>query len=180
MMEHVNRHPRADEWIERLGLRVLEGESGWWTPAFRSDVEVRTVDGVASPAANAIYYLLDPRRPINAWHWLAADDTHVIVDGGPVEYVVVDSDGMVTSSVVTRETRPMITVPAGSYKALRLVDPAGFALICSVVTPAWTPGRVRIGPPTRIERPAWLDDLTMSELTTGVAGVRRCSGRPAT
>lgn len=180
MMEHVNRHPRADEWIERLGLRVLEGESGWWTPAFRSHVEVRTVDGVASPAANAIYYLLDPRRPINAWHWLAADDTHVIVDGGPVEYVVVDSDGVVTSSVVTRETRPMITVPAGSYKALRLVDPAGFALICSVVTPAWTPDRVRIGPPTRIERPAWLDDLTMSELTTGVAGVRRCSDRPAT
>ncbi|WP_300590425.1 cupin domain-containing protein [Microbacterium sp.] len=180
MMEHVTRHPRADEWIERLGLRALEGESGWWTPAFRSHVEVRTVDGVASPAANAIYYLLDPRRPINAWHWLAADDTHVIVDGGPVEYVVVDSDGMVTTSVVSRETRPMITVPAGSYKALRLVDPAGFALICSVVTPAWTPDRVRIEPPTRIERPAWLDDLTMSELTTGVAGVRRCSDRPAT
>lgn len=180
MMEHVTRHPRADEWIERLGLSVLEGESGWWSPAFRSDVEVRTVDGVASPAANAIYYLLDPCRPINAWHWLAVDDTHVIVDGGPVEYVVADSDGVVTMSVVSRETRPMITVPAGSYKALRLVDPEGFALICSVVTPAWTPERVRIEPPVRIVRPSWLDDATMSELTTGIARARGCSDRSPT
>lgn len=180
MMEHVTRHPRADDWIERLGLRVLEGESGWWAPAFRSDVEVRTVDGLASPAANAIYYLLDPRHPINAWHWLAVDDTHVIVDGGPVEYVVVNSDGVVTRSVVSRETRPMITVPAGSYKALRLVDPAGFALICSVVTPAWTPERVRIEPPMRIVRPSWLDGLTMSELTTGVVSVPGRSDLPPT
>ncbi len=179
-MEHVTHHPRADEWIERLGLRVLEGESGWWAPAFRSDVEVRTADGAASPAANAIYYLLDPRRPINAWHWLAVDDTHVIVDGGPVEYVVVDSDGAVTRSVVSRETRPMITVPAGSYKALRLVDSAGFALICSVVTPAWTPERVRIEPPAQIMRPSWLDDLTMSELTTGNGSAPGRPDRPLT
>jgi predicted cupin superfamily sugar epimerase len=173
MMERVNGHPRAEEWIERLGLQVLEGESGWWAPAFRSDVEVRTLDGVASPAANAIYYLLDPRRPINAWHWLASDDTHVVVDGGAVEYLVVSGDGAVTRSVISRETRPMISIPAGSYKALRLVDRAAFALICSIVTPAWTPERVRIEPPAHILRPAWLDDVAMSELTTGFADGQR-------
>jgi uncharacterized protein len=164
----VNRHPRADEWIERLGLSVLEGESGWWAPAFRSDVAVRTSDDVESPASNAIYYLLDPRRPINAWHWLASDDTHVVVDGGPVEYIVVSEDGSVTRSVILRETRPMISVPAGSYKALRLVDPAGFALVCSIVTPAWTPERVRVEAPAHIVRPSWLDDATMSAFTTGI------------
>ncbi len=61
----------------------------------------------------------------------------------------------------------MISIPAGSHKALRLLEPGAFALMGSVVTPAWTPERVRIGPPVLASRPAWLTDALMTALTTG-------------
>lgn len=160
-------HPRAAYWIEHLGLEVLEGESGWWTGRFRSAVEVSAAGG-PSVACNAIYYLLEPSRPINAWHWLASDDTHVLIEGGPVEYVVATADGAVSRTIVDAGANPMISVPAGSYKALRLTAADGYALIGSVVAPAWTPDRVRVEPPALTERPTWLTDDLMGRLTTGV------------
>lgn len=160
----MSPHPAAADWIARLDLSVLPGESGWWAPVHRSAIDV----GTGSPACNAIYYLLEPSRPINAWHWLASDDTHVLIDGGPVEYVVVGPDGQVSTTVVSRLAQPMITVPGGSHKALRLVDPDGFALMGSVVAPAWTPQGTVIGPPTIRSRPTWLTDQVMAELTSGV------------
>jgi len=45
-------------------------------------------------ACNVISYLLDVERPINAWHHLASDDTHMLLDGGPVEYLTVEADGV--------------------------------------------------------------------------------------
>lgn len=162
----TSQNPRAAFWIERLGLTVLEGESGWWAGAFRSSVPV-AADGAGTTACNAIYYLLEPGRPINAWHWLASDDTHVLIEGGPVEYVVAAADGTVTRTLVDSGSTPMISIPAGSSKALRLVDPGGFALIGSVVAPAWAPDRVRIGAPRLRSRPPWLTDDLMRSLTTG-------------
>ncbi|MGP3536530.1 cupin domain-containing protein [Microbacterium sp. RD1] len=159
-------HPRAAYWIEHLGLEVLEGESGWWTGRFRSAVDVNGAGG-PSVACNAIYYLLEPSRPINAWHWLASDDTHVLIEGGPVEYIVAAADGVVSRSVVNGGANPMISIPAGSHKALRLTAPDSFALIGSVVAPAWTPERVRVEPPALRERPPWLTDDLMRRLTTG-------------
>ncbi|WP_125132076.1 cupin domain-containing protein [Microbacterium sp. 10M-3C3] len=165
----LSPHPRAAAWIQRLGLEVLEGESGRWAGRFVSEVPHTESGRQDTTACNAIYYLLEPERPINAWHWLASDDTHVLIDGGPVEYIVVDPAGDVQRIVVDAETRPMISVPAGSHKALRLCDPDGFALVGSVVAPAWAPDRVRIEPPAHARRPPWLDDALMAELTTGVA-----------
>ncbi len=164
----MSAHPRAASWISRLGLEELAGESGWWAGRFLSAVPHPAPSGTPTTACNTIYYLLEPARPINAWHWLASDDTHVLIDGGPVEYFVVGPDGAVRRSVLDDTAQPMISVPAGSYKALRLVDPDGFALMGSVVAPAWAPDRVRIEPPAHLRRPQWLDDALMTALTTGV------------
>lgn len=163
----MSPHPRAASWIDRLGLQVLEGESGWWAGRFVSALPHPDSSGTPTTACNAIYYLLEPTRPINAWHVLASDDTHVLIDGGPVEYLVVAPDGEVQRIVMDAVRNPMITVPAGSYKALRLVDSDGFALMGSVVAPAWTPDRVRVEPPVHVQRPEWLDDALMHALTTG-------------
>lgn len=117
-------------------------------------------------ACNVISYLLDAERPINAWHHLASDDTHMLLDGGPVEYLTVEADGEVRATVLDA-AHPVISIPAGSYKALRLLEPDSFALMGSVATPAWTPERVRIEPPTLQARPAWRTDELMCALTTG-------------
>ena len=101
------------------------------------------------PAFSAIYYLLDAERPVNVWHRLDSDDTHVLIDGGPVEYVLLHDDRAPARVVLGRDLAagqtPVLTAPGGSWKALRLLDPDGFALMATVVTPAWTPEGVRIG-----------------------------------
>lgn len=133
---------RAKRWIAELGLEPLAGESGWWAPAAASAVSVALGDREL-PAFNAIYHLLDAERPVNVWHRLDPDDTHVLIDGGPVEYTILRADGEPVRQVLGHDVAsgqaPMVTAPGGSWKALRLVDPAGFALMGSIVTPA--PGR---------------------------------------
>lgn len=165
----MTRPTTAAAWIDALGLEVLPGESGWYTTIHRSEVTVDH-DGDAVAASSSIYYLLDERRPINLWHWLASDDVHVLIDGGPVEYVIVPASGPAERHAlgldVAAGQRPVVPVPAGSYKALRLLDPTGYALMATVVTPAWTPERVRIETPpdallraARVGAPRLTDEL---------------------
>ena len=94
---------------------------------------------------------------MNVWHRLEPDDTHVLVDGGPVEYVILTEARPPQRAVLGRDVAggqvPTITAPARSWKALRLLDPAGFALMTTVVTPGWSEDRVRIGlPPEEADR----------------------------
>lgn len=146
----MSRPTSSSEWIAALGLEVLPGESGWFSTVHRSSVVVDD-HGEAVAASSSIYYLLDAERPINLWHWLASDDVHVLVDGGPVEYVILPPDGPALRVVLGLDVEagevPLVAVPAGSYKALRLLDPEGLALMGSVVSPAWAPERVRIETP---------------------------------
>jgi uncharacterized protein len=144
---------RAAQLIERLGLEVLPGESGWWTAVTRSTVQVSLADGAALPASNTIFYLLSPDRPVNLWHWLEGDDVQVLVEGGPVEYVIVPTTGLPQRQILGRLDDghvPVVVAPGGSWKGLRLLDPAGYALMVSTVTPAWTPRGMRIGMPDEV------------------------------
>jgi predicted cupin superfamily sugar epimerase len=138
----------AQGWIEALGLEPLPGESGWWAPLSTSAASVRMGDRDL-PAYSSIHYLLDADRPVNVWHRLEPDDTHVLLDGGPVEYVIL-ADGLPPRRVVLGRDAAAgqtqtVTAPAGSWKGLRLLEPQGFALMVTVVTPGWTEDRVRIG-----------------------------------
>lgn len=170
------RPTTAAGWIEALGLEVLPGESGWYTTIHRSAVTVDH-DGDVVAASSSIYYLLDGQRPVNLWHWLASDDVHVLIDGGPVEYVIVPAAGAAERHVlgldIAAGQTPVVPVPADSYKALRLLDPTGYALMATVVTPAWTPDRVRIEtPPAAVLARAragapWLTDDVVTLLATG-------------
>jgi predicted cupin superfamily sugar epimerase len=145
----IDATQRSHELIERLGLAVLPGESGWWTAITRSSVTV-TSNGRPLPASNTIYYLLSPERPVNLWHWLEGDDIQVLVEGGPVEYVIVPTAGLPQRHVLGRlddGRAPVVIAPGASWKGLRLAEPDSYALMVSTVTPAWAPDRMRIGMP---------------------------------
>jgi predicted cupin superfamily sugar epimerase len=135
----VSRPTTAAEWIVALDLEVLDGESGRFAVVHGHE------------ASSSIYYLLDAELPVNLWHWLASDDVHVLVDGGPVEYVIVPPSGPARRHVLGLDVAagqvPVVPVPADSYKGLRLLDPADYALMVTVVAPPWTPERVRIETP---------------------------------
>jgi len=162
----------AREWIDALGLQPLPGESGWWAPLSTSEATVE-VGERRLPAYSAIHYLLDAARPVNVWHRLEPDDTHVLVAGGPVEYVILPEGRPARREVLGRDVaagqKTTVTAPAGAWKGLRLLDPDGFALMTTVVTPGWTEDRVRIGlPPGEAARWAgtapWLTEALIERL----------------
>jgi predicted cupin superfamily sugar epimerase len=139
---------RARELIRILHLRVLPKESGYLGIIGRSAQTV-AVDGRTLAVQSQNYYLLTRDRPINYLHWLASDDTHILLEAGPVDYFIFHPDGRtekVTLGVdLAAGQRPVVAVPGGCWKALRLHDGAPYALMANALSPEFTPDRVKIG-----------------------------------
>ena len=131
-----------------MQLEPLAGESGYFAVIGASSQPVEA-GGRSLPAQSQIYYLLTRDRPLNYLHWLASDDTHVLLEGGPVDYYIFHPDGHAEMVTLGRDPaageRLVIAVPAGCWKALRLRPGATHALMANVLSPAWTPDRVKIG-----------------------------------
>lgn len=139
---------RSEFIIDKLQLTPLAGESGFINQAYRSNIEVSQGDRVLQ-ANNSIYYLLNRERPINYLHWLSPDDTHVLCEGGPVDYYVFAPDGAVQcirlGMDLAAAERPALMIPGGYWKALKLSDEVDYALMTSILTPQWTRDRCKIG-----------------------------------
>ena len=139
---------RAREWIQTLHLSVLPKESGYLGIIGRS-AQMATVDGRAFAVQSQNYYMLTRDLPINYLHWLAPDDTHILIEGGPVDYFIFHPDGRAEKVTlgfdVARGERPVVAVPGGCWKALRLHQGASYALMANTLSPEFTPDRVKIG-----------------------------------
>jgi uncharacterized protein len=139
---------RAQELIRALHLEPLEGESGFFGLIGRSALRVDS-KGQALAAQSSIYYLLTRERPLNYLHWLASDDTHVLLEGGPVEYYIFHPDGRAELITLGHDfaagQQLVIPVPADCWKSLRLAPGATHALMANVLSPEWTPERAQIG-----------------------------------
>jgi predicted cupin superfamily sugar epimerase len=140
--------PRARELIRCLGLAGLPGESGYIGFIGRSSLPV-LVEGRTLAAQSQVYYLLTREVPVNFLHRVASDDTHVLVEGGPVDYFVFPEEGPAERVTLGRDhaagERLVLAVPAGAAKALKLREGAAYALMVNVLSPAWTEDRVTIG-----------------------------------
>lgn len=145
---------RARELIRVLHLSVLPKESGYLGLIGESARQVQ-IDGRSLAVQSQVYYMLTRERPVNYLHWLASDDTHILIEGGPVDYFIFHPDGRVEEITLGRDVsageRPVVAVPAGCWKALRLHPGASYALMANALSPEWTPDRVRIG-----EGTAWI------------------------
>jgi predicted cupin superfamily sugar epimerase len=145
---------RARELIELLHLSLLPKESGYLGLIGESAQKVQ-IDGRPLAVQSQVYYLLTRDRPINYLHWLAPDDTHILIEGGPVDYFIFHPDGHAEKIVLGRDVaageRPVVAVPGGCWKALRLHESAQYALMANALSPEFTSDRVRIG-----EGAAWV------------------------
>lgn len=145
---------RARELMRLLGLQPLPKESGYLGLIGQSAQTVN-VSGRSLAVQSQVYYMLTADRPVNYLHWLASDDTHILIEGGPVDYFIFHPDGHVERITLGRNIaagqRPLVAVPGGCWKALRLHDGAGYALMANALSPEFTPDRVRIG-----EGPGWI------------------------
>jgi len=164
--------PRAVELIARLKLEYLPGESGYFGLLGRSAQNVSQA-GQSYAAQSRIYYLLTTETPVNYLHWLASDDTHVLLEGGPVDYFIFHPDGSVAKVTLGHDLaagqQRVVAIPGGCWKALQLHPGAGFALMANVLSPEWTPDRVKIGAGqdfiTRYQnRQPWATAATLREL----------------
>ncbi len=145
---------RAEELIRLLDLKVLPKESGYLGLVGVSAQKVQ-VDGKRLAAQSQNYYMLTEKLPINYLHWLAPEDTHVLIEGGPVDYYIFHPDGRVEKKTLGMDLahgeRPIVAVPGGCWKALKLHKGAKYALMANALSPEFTPDRVRIG-----EGAAWV------------------------
>jgi predicted cupin superfamily sugar epimerase len=151
---------RARELIQTLHLAVLPKESGYLGIIGRS-AQMVTVDGRSLAVQSQNYYLLTRDRPINYLHQLVPDDTHILIEGGPVDYFIFHPDGRsekVTLGLdLAAGQRPVVAVPGGCWKALRLRDGASYALMVNTLSPEFTADRVKIG-----AGPDWVKRFTNS------------------
>jgi len=146
--EPIGTDARARELIRVLHLSVLPKESGY-LGLIGSSAQKITVEGKPVAVQSQVYYMLTRGRPINYLHWLASDDTHILIEGGPVDYFIFHPDGQVEKVTLGRDVsagqRPVVAVPGGCWKALRLHPGASYALMANALSPEWTPDRVKIG-----------------------------------
>ena len=147
-MRLAGSNERAQELIRTLKLTVLPKESGYLGIIGRSSQMV-TVDGRALAVQSQNYYMLTRDLPINYLHWLAPDDTHILIEGGPVDYFIFHPDGHAEKVTLGMDLaagqRPVVAVPGGCWKALRLHAGASYALMANTLSPEFTPDRVKIG-----------------------------------
>jgi predicted cupin superfamily sugar epimerase len=144
----IGTDARARELIATLHLSELKGESGYLGLIGDSAQKVQ-IDGQSLKVQSQVYYMLTRDRPINYLHWLASDDTHILIEGGPVDYFIFHPDGTVEKQVLGRDLsagqRPVVAVPGNCWKALRLHPGVRYALMANALSPEWTPDRVKIG-----------------------------------
>jgi uncharacterized protein len=147
---------RQRELIETLHLAPLPKESGYLGRIGESAQKIAVdgkgdikLDGKRLAVQSQVYYMLTRDKPVNYLHWLAPDDTHILIEGGPVDYFVFHPDGraekFTLGTNVAAGERPVVAVPGGCWKALRLHEGAQYALMANALSPEWTPDGVRIG-----------------------------------
>jgi predicted cupin superfamily sugar epimerase len=139
---------RSREIIRELNLKVLPKESGY-LGLIGSSAQTTLVDGRPIAIQSQVYYMLTRDLPVNYLHWLASDDTHILIEGGPVDYFIFHPDGHVEKITLGLDLaageRPVVAVPGGCWKALRLHEGATYALMANALSPEFTPDRVKIG-----------------------------------
>src|SRR2546421_11338511 len=142
---------RAQTLISALQLSYLPKESGYIGILGRSDQLVMSqsadnqIRKLAAQSHN--YYMLTSRLPTNYLHWLESDDTHILVEGGPVDYFVFHpetrAEGFRAEKItvgmdIERGQHPVIAVPGGCWKAMKLHEGASHALMVNVLSPEFT------------------------------------------
>lgn len=156
----VGSDKRAQELIRMLKLEVLPKESGYLGIIGKS-AQMVSVNGRKLAVQSQNYYMLTRELPINYLHWLEPDDTHILIEGGPVDYFIFHPDGhaeKVTLGMdIAAGQKPVVAVPGGCWKALQLHAGASYALMANTLSPEFTPDRVKIG-----AGPDWVKRFTNS------------------
>lgn len=127
-------HSRANELLQALGMRP-HPEGGHYVEIYRSARRVEVLErNVQRSAITSIYFLLAAGE-YSRWHRVLSDEIWHYHEGDAIELLLFDQQGLrrVRLGPVSRETRPTLIVPAGTWQAARS-------------TGAYTLGACTVGP----------------------------------
>lgn len=114
-------HSRAAELLSILGMRP-HPEGGHYAEVFRSRQSVQVSGrGVERSAITTIYFMLVAGE-FSRWHRVVSDEVWHYHEGDAVELLLFDEQGglrRLRLGPVSRETRPTVVVPAGTWQAAR-------------------------------------------------------------
>lgn len=129
-------HPRASELLSTLSLRP-HPEGGHYAELYRSERRVEVLErNVERRAITAIYFLL-ANGEFSRWHRVMSDEMWHYHEGDPIELAMFDQHGLhrVGLGPVSRENRPTVIVPAGTWQTGRTTG--AYTLVSCTVGPGF-------------------------------------------
>lgn len=135
----------AEEIIERLGMRPLREEGGYFVEPYRSEEMIPKAglpERYPSDRAfgTAIFYLLTPDT-CSALHRLASDEIFHFYLGDPVTMLQLFPDGssrvLTLGQDITHDQELQVVVPRGTWQGSFLVEGGAFALLGCTVAPGF-------------------------------------------
>lgn len=137
---------KAEQIIEKLDLKPLPGEGGYYRETYRSEkVDApATIFGINSTdsrvISTAIYYLVTTES-FSALHRIESDEVFHFYSGDPVEMVQIDHNGKLTRytlgpDIFNGET-PQVVVRKGTWQGLKLKHGGEWALMGTTVSPGF-------------------------------------------
>ncbi len=125
--------------IQKLGLKELEGEGGY----FRKYYTHRSGSAILG---GTIYYLVT-EDSFSSLHWLPTDELWYFLQGSLLEQLVLYPDGRHSLShlgPVGEGVGPLSIVPGGCYQGTKLVE-GGYALCATTMCPPYDQSRYKQG-----------------------------------
>lgn len=122
------------DWIARLQLEP-HPEGGWFRRLYTGPTLHETAHG-PRPLATSIWYLLADDQRLGRLHRNRSDILHFLIDGGPVDYVLVE-DGALRRLRLSADGERQFTARGGVWKGSQLAPEASHVLIAEVVTPGF-------------------------------------------
>jgi predicted cupin superfamily sugar epimerase len=129
-------HPRASELLNTLSMRP-HPEGGHYVELYRSARRVEVLErNVERNAITAIYFLLATGE-YSRWHRVMSDEMWHYHEGDAIELALFDQGGLcrVRLGPVSRETRPTVIVPAGTWQTGRTTG--AYSLVTCTVGPGF-------------------------------------------
>ena len=137
---------KAEQIIEKLDLKPLPGEGGFYRETYRSEkVDApATIFGINSTESRvistAIYYLVTAES-FSALHRIESDEVFHFYSGDPVEMIQIDHNGKLTrhmlGSDIFNGESPQVVVRKGTWQGLKLKNGGAWALMGTTVSPGF-------------------------------------------
>ena len=112
---------KADHLIQRLGLKRLPGEGGYYKETYRSNETA----GNDRDLSTAIYYLITPEAS-SKMHRVSSDEIFHFYFGDPVQMLLLYPTGesrvVVLGDNLPSGQKPQLVVPKGTWQGAMVVE----------------------------------------------------------